>query len=392
VKTTAGSGAPRIILVSELFPPTIGGSAVLLSNIYRRLAGTGVTVLSDSAGGGSESDDSAFHSVKLPMKLESWGIVNRVSAGVYWKLARAIRSASAGPAIAYCARALPEGLAALIAHSLLGGPRYVCWTHGEELVTYGTSRELMLLLRQVHRHAAALVANSQHTAAMLERLGVSRERIHLVYPGVDAERFAVGDGRDMRRRLGWERETVLVSVGRLQRRKGHDLAIRAVASLCATLPELRYLIVGDGEERPRLEALVRERGLGERVRFVGALHEQDLPDAYAAGDIFLHPNRVDSDGDLEGFGIVFLEAAAAGLPSIGGRSGGVPEAVEDDVTGVLVSGTDVDELAGAIARLTVSPDLRLRLGSAARSRAERFSWTRAAESVSALHHRLADAG
>src|SRR5262249_32016510 len=151
------------------------------------------------------------------------------------------------------------------------------------------------------------------------------------------------------------------TVGRLQRRKGHDLTIETLAALKPALPHLRYVIVGEGEERARLEALVAHHGLSDRVTFAGAVAAEELPSYYAAADIFVHPNRVDA-GDVEGFGIVFLEAAATGLPTIGGNSGGVPEAIEGDVTGLLVDGTDVNELAIAVRRLAESATLRREMG------------------------------
>ena len=145
---------------------------------------------------------------------------------------------------------------------------------------------------------------------------------------------------------------------------------------------------GDGADRTRIEQMTAELGLGERVTFAGKVADADLPRYYAACDVFAHPNRVEGP-DLEGFGLVFLEAAASGRPSIGGNSGGVPEAVQDGTTGVLVSGTNVNELVKAIERFMASPmDVQL-MGSAARDRAIRdFDWARTARAVEAIHQRV----
>src|SRR5262249_7855809 len=140
-------------------------------------------------------------------------------------------------------------------------------------------------------------------------------------------------------------------------------------------PDISYLIVGEGEERPRLEALVRQHDLGGVVRFLGKTSDEDLPHYYAAADVFVHPNRIDHDGDVEGFGMVFLEAAAAGLPVVGGNSGGVPEAVAQHETGLLVGGHDVDEFVVAVRQLADAPAVRLAMGRAGRERvADRFTW------------------
>jgi phosphatidylinositol alpha-1,6-mannosyltransferase len=254
------------------------------------------------------------------------------------------------------------------------------------------SREFTFMTRRICLDAAANIANSHSTARMLESLGVPPARIHVVHPGVDVARFRPDiDGSAIRARFAPDPATlVLLSVGRLQRRKGHDLAIAAVARLGMSIP-VKYLIVGDGEERGRLEALAGSAGVQDRVVFLGEVGANELPSYYAAADIFLMPNRVE-DGDLEGFGIVFLEAAATGRPVIGGRSGGVAEAVVDRETGLLIEGTDVDELAAAVRTLASSADTRRAMGLAGRERACReFTWDRAAAQVRAVHAAVADA-
>jgi phosphatidylinositol alpha-1,6-mannosyltransferase len=193
----------------------------------------------------------------------------------------------------------------------------------------------------------------------------------------------------VRRRYAGPGDILLLSVGRLQRRKGHDIAIQAIATLRTRLPNLRYVIAGDGEERSRLERLAADLNVQDRVFFAGIVSDADLPAFYAACDIFLLPNRVD-EGDIEGFGIVFLEAAASGKPVIGGNNGGVPEAVDRDVTGLLVDGADVWAVAAAIADLATSEERRGRMGLAGRVRAHgSFSWQRAAAAVSELQRREA---
>jgi phosphatidyl-myo-inositol dimannoside synthase len=382
--------AADALVVSELFPPTVGGSGMLLAHLYGRLDHVPVTVVTDGPVSRAMHPETGLPLVRLPMHHRQWGLFDAASAVLYTKLARTIASAAPSRrAIAYCARALPEGLSALIARLFLHGPPYVVWTHGEELVTYQKSRELAFLLRCVHRYATALIANSENTRRMLEELGVPPAKIFIVYPGVDADRFGGGDREAMRARLGWRDNFVLLSVGRLQSRKGHDLVIRGMSRLRVLRPDLRYLIVGDGEERPRLEGLVQEHGLADAVRFAGKAPDGLLPDYYAAADLFVHPNRIDDDGDLEGFGMVFLEAAAARLPVVGGNSGGVPEAVHDQVTGFLVDGRDVDEFVHAVRRLAEAPALRASMGDAGHARVvQRFSWKTSVRTLSDLHSTL----
>ena len=362
--------SPALLLLSELFPPAIGGSAVLFGEIYSRIDAP-VTVVSDG------------------MKMDDYGIARPRALWRYSRLALELRRRARRMAMVHCGRALPEGLTALLCRRL-GGPRYACWAHGEDIATGLMSRELTLLMRWVYRGADVTFANSVNTREMLRGLGIAAERIEVVYPGVDTERFRPDiNGTELRQHIAPNGELVLLSIGRLQKRKGHDLMIKAVRQLTreGSRP-LRYVIVGDGLERSRLEALVDECGVREYVTFAGEVSSERLPDYYAACDIFVLPNRVEGR-DVEGFGIVFLEAAASGKPTVGGRSGGVPEAMTDGVTGLLVDGTDVDELAATIKRLMESDTLRRSFGDAGRVRAVReFSWEAAARRVSARHERL----
>jgi phosphatidyl-myo-inositol dimannoside synthase len=265
------------------------------------------------------------------------------------------------------------------------------WVHGEESAAALTSRDFSWTMRRVHAGASIAITNSKNSAQVLASVGFDPTRMRVVYPGVNGDRYRPDvDGREVRRRFDAPPGQLLLSVGRLQRRKGHDLVIEALDALQAELPDLTYLIVGDGAERSRLEKLVHERGLERRVRFEGEVPADRLPAYYAAADVFVLPTRMD-DGDFEGFGLVFLEAAASGKPVIGGRTGGVPEAVADLETGLLVDGGDVRQLVDAIRALATSAELRTRYGAAGRQRTERdFTWQRAADAVLAIHAELAN--
>ena len=174
------------------------------------------------------------------------------------------------------------------------------------------------------------------------------------------------------------------TVARLDPVKDLGSLVKAFGQVSAAHPRSRLVIVGEGPEMSRLRALASDLGVAGRVAFEGAARFDQLPAYFATADVFVHPNRVEH-GDFEGFGIVFLEAAAAGIPAIGGRSGGVPESVEEGVTGLLVSGEDVQELAAAIAKLAASPSLRTELGQQGRARVIRsFTWERAAREIMAI--------
>jgi phosphatidylinositol alpha-1,6-mannosyltransferase len=252
-----------------------------------------------------------------------------------------------------------------------------------------TSREHRWLARRVCLGASTMIASSRFAGRLVETLGVPQTRIRVIHPGVDGSRFTGRVPRPVAHlEMPPEASPVLLSVGRLQRRKGHDTTIQAVALLGRHFPHLQYLIAGDGQERNRLEDLARASGIASRVAFLGEVPSEDLPGLYAACDIFVMPSRTD-DHDVEGFGIVFLEAAAAGRPTIGGLSGGVPEAIADGETGLLVNGENPEALAEAIRTLAISPDLCARMGAAGRTRVlKSFTWERAAAELQALHDEL----
>jgi phosphatidylinositol alpha-1,6-mannosyltransferase len=174
----------------------------------------------------------------------------------------------------------------------------------------------------------------------------------------------------------WHREHIILSVGNLVSRKGHDMVIRALPRLLDIMGDVTYLIVGDGPHRAELEALALALGVRERVAFAGRVPDEDLPDIYALCDAFVLPSREQLDScDVEGFGMVFLEANASGKPVVAGRSGGIGDAVLDGETGLLVDPLDPDCIASSIGKLLANPQLASRMGEQGRERAVReFSW------------------
>ncbi len=178
------------------------------------------------------------------------------------------------------------------------GGKYICWLHGEELGFASTSRELTWLARRVYRGASTVFANSHNSAKLLTRnWGVPEEKVRVVYPGVDGERFRPEvDGAALRSRVAAPDDVVFLSVGRLQRRKGHDLVLQALARLRERMPGVSYVIVGDGPHQRQLEDDVSVLGLTGIVHFAGPARAEDLPAWYAAADVFVMPNRIGRRG------------------------------------------------------------------------------------------------
>ncbi|TMQ60616.1 MAG: glycosyltransferase family 4 protein [Candidatus Eisenbacteria bacterium] len=279
------------------------------------------------------------------------------------------------------AEQIQTAIPALIAARLLGA-RLIIFAYGMEITTSRWWR----VKGWVFRQADQVVTISSYSRTLLERLGVSSKRIATIPPSVDAEPFSDAlqiSKRQARARLGISADArVLLSVAVLkQQYKGIDTTIRAASLLRKQYPGLQYLVIGAGPDRPRLEGIALELGLDGLVKFLGSVDEATKGLCYAACDLFVLPNRVEySRGGerSEGFGIVFLEAALFGRPSIGGQGGSL-DAVLHGETGLSVLGTSVEEVAGAAARLLDDPQLREQLSEAGRRRASfDFSTERAA--------------
>jgi phosphatidylinositol alpha-1,6-mannosyltransferase len=220
------------------------------------------------------------------------------------------------------------------------------------------------------RRADRMIAVSRFTAGMLAEVhGVPRDRIAVVHPVPDSGLVARADR--MRRRSDAAPVTLL-TVARLveaERYKGCDSVIRVLPQLRASSGAVRYVIVGDGDDRARLEGLARDTGVADAVAFRGYLTGDDLAVEYQNSDVFVMPSVTERRRDGwtgEGFGIVYVEAAAFGLPVVAGSGGGAPEAVRDGLTGFVLDGRDARALANALARLARDPMLRAQMGEAGR--------------------------
>src|SRR5579872_4180578 len=271
----------------------------------------------------------------------------------------------------------------LILHRLFGTP-YVVFAHGIEVWgSLGPRRRVAL------RRAARVVAVSRFTArALVREHGVAEDRVVVIYPAVDPAmlRRALEEPDAPPSHTG----VTLLTVARLsaqERYKGCDAVIAALPDVIAAAGPVRYAIVGDGDDRPRLEVVARDRGVADAVRFAGRVPADGLAAWYRDCDVFVMPSVAElrpGGWAGEGFGIVYLEAAAFRRPVIAGAGGGAPEAVQDGTTGVVVDGRDVRAVAAAIAGLARDAALRARMGDAGRRWVlERFTFDRLREQVGA---------
>ena len=283
------------------------------------------------------------------------------------------------------AATLPDGILAWALHRIWGIP-YLVYAYGLDFLAPMNSAWGRFYTSRVLTHADHVVAVSHYTRSQLEDVGVAADRITVIHPGVDADRFCPADdalSEQVREGLGLRGRRVILTVGNLVRRKGHDMVLRAMPSVLWAMPDAAYLIVGDGVARGELEREVWELGLQGHVIFAGRVPGEQLVRFYQSADLFVMPSR-DIAGDVEGFGIVYLEAGCCGLPAIGGRSGGIADAVVDGQTGILVDSLCPEAVADAIVTLLGDPYLARAMGRAGRERAmHEFTWPRAADQVEA---------
>jgi phosphatidylinositol alpha-1,6-mannosyltransferase len=278
----------------------------------------------------------------------------------------------------------PQAVTAMVLKRLFGVP-YAVYCHGEEITQADRHQSERRMRDAVYHNSDLVIAASSFARTNLLRIGIPEDKIHKVTPGVDCRRFSPGErSAGLSRRFSLQGKQVLLTVARMVPRKGHARVIAAIAELAKRNPNLSYIIVGRGPEESALRHFAKDRGVDHMVHFAGVVSDDQLPEYYRQCDVMVMPNSED-DGDVEGFGMVFLEANAVGKPVIGGLSGGASEAVLHGETGYLVQPDDTRELATTLERLLTDHELRRRLGEYGMQRARRhFEWDTRARRIEHL--------
>lgn len=367
----------RILLVSAVFPPQPGGSGRWMHELYRRLSAENLVVAAGEHPQQTEFDAESLDIRRIPLRFGSWGCVGRRATADYMGLMKRLRQLVKAERIEilHTACVLPEGFAAWCLSRLTGIP-YLTYFHGEELQLVSGSRELTWMTRGVMRGAQLLIANSQNTARLLrEQWRAPADKIRVLHPGADCSRFVPAEPSEaVRQQLGWQGRRVVLTVGRLQKRKGQDMLLRALPAIRQQVPDLLYAIVGDGEEREALERLTDELGVRAAVQFRGEPDDNELARCYQQCDLFVLPNRQVGQ-DIEGFGMVLVEAQACGKPVLAGASGGTAETMRIPETGVIIPCGDPRGLEQIVPELLRDLNRRASMGATARPWAvEQFDW------------------
>jgi len=353
---------PKVLIVTNDFPPRRGGIQSFVHALATRLPADGVVVYAPAWDGAAAFDaQQPFpvirHSGSLMLPVRP--VARRAAALLAEHRCDTVLFGAAAPL-----GLLAPGLRAA------GARRIVGITHGHE-AGWAALPGARSLLRRIGEHTDALTYLGEYFRVRLARALTPQaaERLVRLAPGVDTTVFRPGPGGEaIRARLGLAGRPVVLCVSRLVPRKGQDTLIRAwprvlAARAAAGGPAPALLIVGDGTYRKELDRLARRLGVAGSVRFTGPVPEADLPGYYAAADIFAMPCRTRRGGlDVEGLGIVYLEASAAGLPVIGGDSGGAPDAIEPGESGYVVPGRDLGALVSRLTALLADPAAAAAMG------------------------------
>jgi phosphatidylinositol alpha-1,6-mannosyltransferase len=367
------------LLVTNDFPPRPGGIQQFVHNLAVRLPKGSLVVYCSKHPGWEEFDaEQPFDVVR-----EDTSVLLPTPAVAR----RAARIADEYECDAvWFGAAAPLGLLATGLKERTGIRRAVALTHGHE-AGWAALPGARNLLRRVARGTDVVTYLGEYFRIRLDRAIGELTTLEQLAPGVDTDVFSPSaSGEAVRVRHGLVGRPVIVCVSRLVSRKGQDTLIRALPLVRRRVPDAALLLVSGGPYRSTLEGLARETGVAPHVVFTGTVPWAELPDYYAAGNVFAMPCRTRRGGlDVEGLGIVYLEASAVGLPVVAGDSGGAPDAVREGETGYVVSGRDVPALAEKLVALLGNPTLAERFGSAGRAWVEEsWRWDTQADRLDAL--------
>ena len=355
----------KTLCITNDFGPRAGGIETFVVGLIQRMPKNSVIVYTASQAGAAAFDAMWLHDYGVEVIRDSSKVLLpsfRVGRNVR-KLVRDrnIKSVFFGAAAPL----------ALLAPGLrtAGVTKIVALTHGHE-VWWSRLWPFTIAIARIGRAVDALTYLGEFTGGEISKALDSNSAAKLVRiaPGIDTEHFTSrSDAKELRESLGLGSKKVIVSVGRLVHRKGQDVLIESMPEIIKSIDDVHLLLIGEGPYKKELEKRIKNLGLANRVTFVGRVQYADIPRYICVGDVFAMPSRSRLAGlEVEGLGIVYLEASACGLPVIGGISGGAPDAVLQGETGFSVDGRSAHEVAQAIVRVLTDKELAQRLGARGR--------------------------
>jgi phosphatidylinositol alpha-1,6-mannosyltransferase len=375
-------------IIATEFLPKIGGAHMWLYEVYSRWPSPVGAFVQDYSHNENWMNSQRAFDLKKHGSLEIW----RTDLGLghwslcsfqgfrTWQLINAciLNWRKSGGERLHCVKAVPEAAFALL--NPFHKTKIIVYAHGEEFLVAKASNELSWLTRFALKQADLVIANSQSTVELVKEFAPNT-LAEVIHPGVDVNDFQKSESNRQEMRNKWQVDddtVVLLTMARQEERKNQLGVLQALTKLNYRKSDILYVIGSDGPERGKLEEYVRENDLEDIVLFTGYLSDQERKDSFAAADIHVMPS-VQRGAMIEGFGIVFIEAAAVGIPSIAGEVGGQAEAVIDGKTGLVVDGDNQAQLQAALQSLISNSDLRKQMGEAGRYWAAENDWDRIAK-------------
>lgn len=370
----------KILILAGEFPPFAGGIANAAFNLANALAkkGVTVTVITPRYKGRHWEFDKAqpYRIFRLPlMRLRFFRMLPMTPVLL-------ALTAKERPKFVIAMRATREGIPAVVIKKLLGFPFFV-FAHGLEFARFNPNSITWQVCQYVYEQAEAIMAISNSTKKLLLDRNISEAKIHTVNLGVSDQIFEPVEPLTKWNGQSLTGKQIILSVSRLIERKGIDKVIEAMPLVLKSCPNAIYIVVGDGPYRGRLEQLVHEKGVFDKVLFAGRV--TDIRPFYQTCDVFVLPTREGRKGDIEGLGLVYLEAAAFGKPVVASLTGGVSDAVVANETALIVDPLDPKDIADAIVKILTNKELAQKLGQAGRERVlQEFTYDKVVEKVLSL--------
>ena len=383
----------RVLLITPDFPPAIGGIQNLLYNVCSYSRHHEIYVIAPKIGQSKGFDASQLFEIHRVPSITRLG---RNKQFAFLALSKALQICNKrGVKLIYCGH-IVAGITGLLLKRLCNLP-YIVHTYALE-ITQAKNQKLVVSILQ---NADRIITISEFTKASILKLGVDCGKIRKVLPGICLDEFHPDvDASNIIDKYNLSGKKGILTIGRLdanEQYKGQDMVIKAMPDILQAVPSAVYVIGGDGSDRKRLENLANEVGVSDKVLFTGWIPEAEKPAFYSACEVFAMPSREivqksplppffkGGSVKAEGFGIVYIEANACGKPVIGGNSGGVPDAVIDGVTGLLVEPTSPKAIGYAIIKLLTNPEMAKQLGENGRKRALReLSAEKMAQNIEAV--------
>ncbi|MBI4599922.1 glycosyltransferase family 4 protein [Candidatus Uhrbacteria bacterium] len=369
----------KTLLVTLDFYPNVGGVAAYWKNIGERLPSSQWVVFAPLLQKGERE-------LSAPYPIIRRALLSRFLFPRWLPLFFHILSACRAHHIEriIVGHILPTGTVVWILSALFHIP-FIVSAHGLDIAAPRAHKRKKFLCSAVLHAASWVVVNSKATAAVVHGYGVSEKKIQYVYPAPSITPALLKESRGSPALPDAVKNMkIILTVGRLVKRKGHAYVLRALPGVLAREPDVFYCIIGDGPYRQELEALTAELNIGQHVLFTGVISSEEIAQWYTACRVFIMTPE-DIEGDIEGFGIVYLEAQSFGKPVIGTRVSGVVEAVADGETGILVEQRDTSAIQREIIHLLTDVDFSQKLGEAGKHRvAENFQWKHQAEKLQYL--------